>query len=127
MNRERYVHIMEMMVNLDDINGSEELFPVVFGYNNISEIYSFNDSVWYDYREMEDNVFSLECLALNPEDGFYYTVRENYLTRIDVSTGESFQIEEMPELLGQPGKCSIVEIGGMPGLMTRMGFWYNLK
>ena len=36
-------------------------------------------------------------------------------------------IEEVPEKLVRPGKCSMVEIDGQAGIMTRWGYWFNLN
>ena len=127
LNRKRYIHMIDMMVNINDQSGSQELFPVAYGYDNISEIYDYTTETWSDYIEMEENVYSVDCFAYNPDDGYYYSIKAQVLTRIDMETGESFNLESTPEALSRPGKCSIVEIDGMPGLMTRWGFWYNLK
>ena len=75
MNRARYVHMMEMMVDLDDPTGAQTLYPVVYGYWNVSEMYDYTVGAWNDYREMEEDLFSFDCLVENPGDGYYYSIR----------------------------------------------------
>ena len=77
LNTDRLGHMMEMMVDLNDPTGSETLYPVVYGYSNMSEIYDYDTKEWKDYREMEDILFSFDCLAENPKDGNYYSIRYN--------------------------------------------------
>ena len=126
LQQTRYAHYMMPMNNWNNSQDTEE-YPVVFGYREEIEIYNHDgNKKWNTLTTMENSVYSVDCFAFNPSDGFYYGILD-WIEKIDPVSGNHWVVEGVPESLKRPGKCAYVEVDGQPGIMTRLGYWYNLK
>ena len=118
----RYAHFMHLMPNLNTSDPNDENLSV-YGYHLETEIYDhLGSGQWEIYFNKTDRVFSVDCVVYNEDDGYIYAIA-NQVIRIDPQTGDGRVLTTPPEALLRPGRCAKATINGMPGLLTRWGFW----
>ena len=118
LNRPRYAHFMES-VTVDD-----EDQIVVYGYYYVSEVFNPQNMSWVDSLEFGMDMFSLDCVV--QYNGLIYTLK-NSITTTDPFTGEIQDLGELDNLYRYPGKCTLTNINGEDGILTRYGDFMNLS
>ncbi len=121
----RYAHFMDMMPNYNESKSFfAKRYPTVYGYETTSEIL-LEDS-WTNLRTESDRIFSLDCVAYDQIRDLRYEIMSDVRV-VDLWSGNvTILDDDLPEALYRPGNCALTFNGQSSGIMTNLGFWFNL-
>ncbi len=120
----RYSHMMDMLPNWNT-SDPNDMGLITYGYHYDSEIFNWTSMQWENYYEVDQKFFSTDCVVYNEEDNSLYTIM-NDIVKVDMSTAQKTVLAEAPPELRRPGQCSLIYKDGIPGILTKYGFVYNL-
>ena len=125
LQEDRYAHLMAQ-VPLDGVG--EVLWPLAVGFIAQSEIRNPVDYTWSDYELIPDRTWiTLDCLIQYDLD--IYHIDNSLVTGIEPETWNLTVLGTVPAetLPDTTLRCAGVEIGGVKGIFTRRGQWFNLE
>lgn len=121
---ENFGFLMTLAPNLDQLG--QDLTPLIILRDGSTIIYDGNSGVWLPYRPLDDESWSYGgCLAVSNDKVYHITdkVKELNPKSWDLSVVDYF----VPAPLDTFDKCSGLVLDNHFGVMTRVGYFYDLN